>query len=116
MDHLLYLPNSQGEQVLVNQDLHAENVLAAEREPWLVIDPKPLTGEREFAIAPIIRSFELGHSRSQVIDRLDRLSRELALDRGRCRDWAIAQTVAWGIDSQFAKQHIETAQWLLDAN
>ena len=41
--------------MLVNQDLHADNVLAAEREPWLVIDPKPLTGEREFAVAPIVR-------------------------------------------------------------
>src|SRR5215475_7700941 len=28
-------------QVLVHQDLHGDNVLAAEREPWLVIDPKP---------------------------------------------------------------------------
>jgi streptomycin 6-kinase len=34
------LPTSQGEQVLVHQDLHADNVLRAEREPWLVIDPK----------------------------------------------------------------------------
>ena len=29
------------------RDLHAWNVLRAEREPWLVIDPKPLVGERE---------------------------------------------------------------------
>lgn len=26
-------------------DLHAENVLAAQREPWLVIDPKPYVGD-----------------------------------------------------------------------
>jgi streptomycin 6-kinase len=26
---------------LVNQDLHAGNILRAQREPWLVIDPKP---------------------------------------------------------------------------
>ena len=32
---------------LVNQDLHGWNVLRSEREPWLVIDPKPLVGERE---------------------------------------------------------------------
>ncbi|MGH2956248.1 MAG: aminoglycoside phosphotransferase family protein, partial [Solirubrobacterales bacterium] len=31
---------------LANQDLHGGNVLRAEREPWLVIDPKPLVGER----------------------------------------------------------------------
>ena len=71
----------------------------AEREPWLVIDPKPLAGEREFSLALIIRGGELGHSQKDVIYRLDRLSAELGLDRGRVRGWAIAQTVAWSFDS-----------------
>jgi streptomycin 6-kinase len=30
---------------LLCTDLHAGNVLAAEREPWLVIDPKPFVGD-----------------------------------------------------------------------
>ena len=42
------LASGQGEQVLLHQDLHTGNVLRAQREPWLVIDPKPLHGEREF--------------------------------------------------------------------
>jgi streptomycin 6-kinase len=29
-------------------DLHAENVLFAQREPWLVIDPKPFVGDPAF--------------------------------------------------------------------
>ena len=62
LDAFAALPPTQGEQVLLHQDLHADNVLAAEREPWLAIDPKPLVGEREFGIAPIVRSIELGHS------------------------------------------------------
>src|SRR5215470_14690379 len=109
------LARSQGEQVLVHQDLHGENVLAAQREPWLVIDPKPLAGEREFSLAPIIRSFELGHSKRNVIDRLDRLSSELRLDRDRVRRWTIAQTVAWSFSSDYAAHHYETARWLLGA-
>ena len=109
------LSGSQSEQGLLHQDLHGENVLSAEREPWLVIDPKPLVGEREFSLAPIIRSFEFGHSRDQVIGRLDRLSTELGLDRQRCRGWAIAQTVAWAFDSDHTGRHAETAQWLLEA-
>ena len=60
---------SQGEQVLVNQDLHAQNVLRAQREPWLVIDPKPLGGEREFGIAALVRGRELGHGRRAVTRR-----------------------------------------------
>ena len=63
------LAHTQGEQVLVHQDLHGDNVLAAPREPWLVIDPKPLAGEREFAVAPIVRSFELGHRKRDVLHR-----------------------------------------------
>jgi len=107
------LTPTQGEQVLLHQDLHAENVLAAQREPWLVIDPKPLVGEREFAVAPIVRSFELGHSKRDVLHRFDRLTGELGLDRDRARGWAIAHTVAWTFDS-YHPRHVETARWLLE--
>ena len=103
------LPPSQGEQVLVHQDLHGGNVLRARREPWLVIDPKPLAGEREFALAPVIRSFELGAGRLDVRRRLDLLTSELGLDRERARLWCIAQTVAW-----YSPGHIDVATWLLD--
>ena len=110
------LARTQGEHVLLHQDLHGENVLAAKREPWLAIDPKPLAGEREFGIAPIVRSFELGHSRRDVLDRLDRLTSELGLDRDRARGWAIGQTIAWAFDSSYRATHIETARWLLEAS
>jgi streptomycin 6-kinase len=112
---LVDLSDTQGEQVLVHQDLHGENVLAAEREPWLVIDPKPLAGEREFALAPIIRSLELGGSRDATLGRLDRLSAELGLDRDRARRWAIGQTIAWGFDGDYGEHHFQTARWLLAA-
>ena len=31
--------------MLLHTDLHAGNVLAAKREPWLAIDPKPYVGD-----------------------------------------------------------------------
>src|SRR5262249_46056921 len=34
--------------VLLLTDLHAGNVLRAEREPWLAIDPKPFVGDRTY--------------------------------------------------------------------
>jgi streptomycin 6-kinase len=108
------LAPTQGELVLVNQDLHGENVLAAQREPWLVIDPKPLAGEREFSAASIVRSFEFGHSKRDALYRLDRLTAELGLDRERARGWTIAQTVAWSGGSDYVTQHIETVRWLLE--
>jgi streptomycin 6-kinase len=115
MATLQRLALTQGEQVLVHQDLHADNVLAAEREPWLVIDPKPLVGEREFGLASIVRSFELGHSEQEVVGRLDQLTEWLGLDRERARGWAIGQTIAWSFDSEFHPTHLETARWLLQA-
>ena len=111
---LAELPRSSSDDVLLTTDLHAGNVLRAQREPWLAIDPKPLVGEREFGVAPIVRSFELGHSREEVRGRLDRLSSDLGLDRQRARLWSMAQTVAWSIGSEYLPRHIETAQWLLE--
>lgn len=106
---------SQGEQVLLHQDLHGDNVLAAQRESWLAIDPKPLVGEREFSIAPIVRDSEFGHSRRDVLHRLDRLTSELGLDRERACGWTIGQTVAWAFDSTYISAHLDTVRWLLEA-
>ena len=112
LDALDSLPPTQGEQVLLHQDLHAANILAAQREPWLAIDPKPLVGEREFGLAPIIRSSELGHGRRNVIRRLDYLTTTLGLDRERARLWCLAQTVAWSIGTDQLQRNVEIAEWL----
>jgi streptomycin 6-kinase len=110
------LSSTQGEQFLLHQDLHGDNVLRAAREPWLAIDPKPLVGEREFSLAPIIRGYEFGHTRADVIHRLDSLTASLRLDRERARLWALAQTLAWGFEGDLVyDKHIETARWLWQA-
>ncbi len=41
-------PDSAATEVLLCTDLHAGNVLAARREPWLTIDPKPFIGDPAF--------------------------------------------------------------------
>jgi streptomycin 6-kinase len=105
------LAATQGERVLCNQDLHGDNVLAAQRQPWLLIDPKPLAAEREFAVAPIVRSPELGHSRREALYRLDRLCNELGLDRERARLWTIVQTTAWS-ERLTLRGHVDTIDWL----
>jgi len=112
---LAELGPSVTESVLVHQDLHGDNVLAAAREPWLVIDPTPLAGEREFSIAPIVRSAELGHTAAAVRRRLDQLSAELGLDRDRARGWTIGQTMAWcsGGDAGLVARHQQVVRWLV---
>jgi streptomycin 6-kinase len=107
------LRESQGQQVLVNHDLQGDNVLRAKREPWLVIDPKPLTGEREFSIAPIVRSYEFGHSQKATVERLDRLTNALGLNRERARLRGFAQTLAWSFEGdRTLERHVATARWL----
>ena len=115
LDVLESFPRSQGELVLLSQDLHAGNILRARREPWLLIDPKPLAGEREFGVAAIVRGDELGRGLSDVRHRLDRLTSELGLDRERARGWTLAQTLAWAVDSdedEFDQSHVEIARSL----
>ena len=115
LEALRELPSTQGERVLLHQDLHGDNILAAQREPWLAIDPKPLVGERELGVAPIVRSRELGHSRRDVLHRFDRLTSELGLDRERARGWTVGQTIAWSVGGEYHLTHVETARWLLEA-
>jgi len=115
LEYLAALPREQGEAVLLHQDLHAGNVLRAEREAWLAIDPKPLVGERAFAAAPIVRGAELGHTPAAVRRRLDAVVDELGVERDRARGWTVAQTVAWAFDGASAVPgHIEVARWLLE--
>lgn len=107
------LADSQGQQVLVHQDLHGDNVLAATRSPWLAIDPKPLVGEREFGLSPIIRSVEFGATKTDLLYRLDRLTEAFSLDRKRVCGWALAQAMAWSFSSENAAQQHQLARWLL---
>ena len=44
------LPRDDVAPVLLATDLHAGNVLAARREPWLVIDPKPYAGDPAYDV------------------------------------------------------------------
>ncbi len=80
---------------LVNQDLHGGNVLQAEREPWLVIDPKPLVGEREVDGVGLLRNAMFEGEVAAVRRWLDLLA-GLGLDRERLRGWGSAHALAWG--------------------
>ncbi len=39
---------------LLHADLHYANVLAGDREPWLAIDPKPLSGDPHYELLPML--------------------------------------------------------------
>ena len=97
-------------EIVVNQDLHGGNVLRAEREPWLVIDPKPLVGEREVEASGLLRNAD------SVARWLDLLS-GLGFDRERARGWGIAHNLAWAWDERrgWLETHVEEARRILTA-
>ncbi|WP_307795936.1 aminoglycoside phosphotransferase family protein [Amycolatopsis sp. 195334CR] len=79
--------------LLVNQDLHYENVLAGTRRPWLVIDPQPLAGDPEFGVIPLLwnRATE-----TPVADRLRTIVSVAGLDLDLARWWVLFRLVdAW---------------------
>lgn len=79
---------------LVHTDAHYENALAADREPWLVIDPKPLSGDPHYEVAPLLwnRWDEATRAPRTVLQRrLDALVDALDLDRDRARDWVVVR-------------------------
>jgi streptomycin 6-kinase len=92
--------------VLVNQDLHGGNVLRAEREPWLLIDPKPLVGEVEVnGVGPLRNAVDVADARRW----LGALS-ELGYERERLRGWGVAHALAWGWHERDG-----WAEWSLEA-
>ncbi|MBB4986361.1 aminoglycoside phosphotransferase family protein [Streptomyces nymphaeiformis] len=78
---------------LLHWDLHFGNVLAAEREPWLAIDPKPLAGDPGFELLPAL------------MDRFDPdgflwgfdLLAEVVGDRRRATAWTLGRVLQNGL-------------------
>lgn len=101
---------------LVNQDLHGGNVLRAQREPWLVIDPKPLAGEREANAVGLLRNAAVAGGTAVVRRWVDVLV-ELGLDRERMRAWGVAHALAWGWDEErgWSERSVEAARQILAA-
>lgn len=96
--------------VVIHGDLHYENVLAAppenaaERGEWLVIDPKPMSGDPHYELAPMLwnRYDELtGDVRDGVRRRFHALVDHAGLDEERARDWVVVRMILnanWAVE------------------
>ena len=85
-----HLPRTARRQVLLCTDLHAGNVLASEREPWLVIDPKPYLGDPCYDVL----QHALNCPERLVTDPVgfpERLADLARLDADRVRLWLFAR-------------------------
>lgn len=83
-------PGPSNDDVLLVGDLHAENVLSAEREPWLLVDPKPYVGDPAYDVTQHL----LNSDDRLVTDPLGLVARMAALadvDPAAVRRWTFAR-------------------------
>lgn len=120
------LLSSAPETVLLHGDFHHHNVLRAQREPWLAIDPKGVAGEKAYEPSPMFYN-PLGDWHAGIVDgakfvrrRAEIISERAGLDLQRVLAWAVVQGVvadAWTYETGIVPGTgaAETAQWALEA-
>ncbi|GAA3134090.1 streptomycin 6-kinase [Kribbella aluminosa] len=103
-------------ETLVHGDFHARNILRADREPWLVVDPKGYVGDPAFDAAIFLRTrayYLLIGDGLDGADLLRHLQAELGefaeasgVDAERIRRWTqliAVQSSFWGRRNGFAR-------------
>jgi streptomycin 6-kinase len=78
---------------LLVTDLHAGNVLKSEREPWLVIDPKPFVGDRSYDPVQHLINCE-ARLQADPIGLVRRVADLAEVDSERVRRWTFARAAA----------------------
>ncbi len=85
------LPDSADRHVVLATDLHAENILAAQREPWLAIDPKPHVGDPAYDV--LQHMINCDRLAADPVGLARRLAESLELDAQRLLLWLFARCV-----------------------
>jgi streptomycin 6-kinase len=104
---------------LLHWDLYDGNVLAGGREPWLAIDPEPVSGDPGYELFPILENrwdvLAATGSESAVHDtvlrRFDQLTETTGQDRHRAAAWTLArilQEAVWAAED--GKPELEPSQ------
>jgi streptomycin 6-kinase len=110
----------------IHGDLHYENVLAGDREPWLVIDPKPMAGDPHYEIAPMLWNrweevLQSGNVRDGVRRRFHTIVDVAGLDEDRARAWVVVREMhnaLWTIEDAVAADQpldAEDREWITTA-
>ena len=96
------LLSSMADPVLLHGDLHHDNILQAQRQPWLALDPKGVIGEPAYELGALLRNplpQLLAHPQPARVlaRRVDLLAEFFGLARERIVGWGVAQAVlsAW---------------------
>lgn len=98
------LAEPDGPLLIVNRDTHLGNIVAAEREPWLLIDPKPCLGEAAFDAGFLLMiQIQSNPTREHADTVVAATAAALDVDPERARGWALVRAVeemAWAIEDE----------------
>ena len=96
------LSSASKQKLLIHGDLHHENILSAQREPFLAIDPKGIIGDIGYEIAVFLNNHMIWLSADKNLceklnDAVRRFSEAFEITPQNLKDWAFAQIVlsAW---------------------
>ncbi|MFJ8860861.1 aminoglycoside phosphotransferase family protein [Streptomyces sp. NPDC102451] len=111
------------ELFLLHGNFRQSKVLAGERAPWLAVGPEPLTGERAYDLARLVRDRveDLIASPGGAVTarrRVKKLAESLEVDQARLRGWTLFRAVESGTRAltvgrtQDGELSLEFAGWL----
>jgi len=111
----LELCDTSGAPVVLHGDLHYGNVLRSDRDGWLAIDPRGVSGEPCYEVGALFRNrVEELYGSPDPIEAMRRRVAGVAdltgFDRERVRRWAFAQAVLseiWSADDPDKPLHID---------
>lgn len=92
------LHSRPGMQVLLHGDLHHFNIVSAERQLWLAIDPKAVIGPAEYECGAFLRNpvpqIAASLNLNQILaNRIDIFAETLGFDRRIILGWGYAQAI-----------------------
>jgi streptomycin 6-kinase len=97
------LPETAGSRVLLCTDLHGDNILAAQRAPWLVIDPKPYLGDPAYDVLQHMLNCE-GRLAADPAGLAARMAGLTGVEAVRVRHWLFARSVQESVGSPLMRQ------------
>ena len=111
------------ELLLLHGNFRQSKVLSGERAPWLAVGPEPLTGERAYDLARLVRDRveDLIASPGGAVTarrRVKKLAESLEVDHARLRGWTLFRAVESGTRAltagrrQDGELSLEFAGWL----
>lgn len=122
LDHACTLVKQHAQpkhNLLINYDIHYENVLAGNRASWLAIDPKVVVGDPEFGIAQLLMNRLEEIENQGGLERHFQILVEAAeLDTNLARAWTFARTIdywLWGLSvglTEDPKRCARITEWL----